>query len=333
MARRYLASLALERPASPRDHLGTSMERLSSAASAITAGFTEAGCEGSLHAVALSSGAEIAVDADRPVVMASVFKPLVALEFYAQAEAGDIDPTTAVELRPDAVTPGPTGLSNFRNLAKVSLRDLAYLMLTISDNAATDALIGAVGLDRVNARAEPCGCIATTLESDLATMLQITATEMGFASYTALVQAQSGAMGEIARARSTALARLDAVAALGANTASRTTARDMTRFLAAVWSDTAASPPACARLREVMAQQVTRRLEPAVPEGGGLAAKSGGLFGRVRNEIGVITDANGEAYAVAIFTRAQRPFSKAAAINAEIGRAAGLAIQALRIGV
>jgi beta-lactamase class A len=80
-----------------------------------------------------------------------------------------------------------------------------------------------------------------------------------------------------------------------------------------------------------MARQVTRRLGPAVLDGGGLAAKSGGLFGRIRNEIGVVTDPDGKAYAVAVFTRAHHPFVRAAFINAEIGRAASAAVAALRL--
>jgi beta-lactamase class A len=306
------------------------MELGSEVVAAITAGFAAAGCDGALHALALSSGAEVAVEADRPVVMASVFKPLVALELYAQVEAGEIEPAAAADLRPGEVTPGPTGLSNLQGPARVSLRDLAYLMLTISDNAATDVLIGATGLDRINARARACGCLSTVIESDLAAMLDATAAEMGFAAYSVLVEAQSGRMGEDARARAIDPERLDALAALDPARSSRTTARDMTRFLATVWADTAASGQSCRTLREVMAQQVTRRLEPAVHDGGGLAAKSGGLFGRVRNEIGVITDPDGERYAVAVFTRAHRPFAGAAAINAEMGRAARTAIQALR---
>jgi beta-lactamase class A len=104
----------------------------------------------------------------------------------------------------------------------------------------------------------------------------------------------------------------------------------MTMLLAAVWSDAAASQDACRQLRAVMHQQVTRRLEGAVPDGGQLAAKSGSLFGRVRNEVGVVTYPDGEHYAVAVFTRAKAPFSGAARINATIGRSAHIAISALR---
>jgi beta-lactamase class A len=306
------------------------MSDLPQTAAMIERGFVQAGCDGSLHAVDLATGASFGLRPDLPVVMASVFKPLVALEFYAQAQAGLLDPAEMADLIPAEATPGPVGLSNFQDAARLSLRDLARMMLTLSDNAATDILIRRVGLDRVNARARACGCRATVLESDLATMLDGVAAELGFSSYGQLLEAQAGRLGEEAQTRGLDPVRLDRVGALEAARASRTTARDMTGFLSMVWNDTGADAESCRTLRQVMSQQVTRRLEPAVPDGGGLAAKSGGLFGRVRNEIGVVSWPDGRRYALAIFTRARKPFEGAAAINAQIGEAARLAIGALR---
>lgn len=294
--------------------------------------FEAAGCQGALHAIALSSGAEFGLEADAPMVMASVLKTPVALEFYAQVEAGLLDGAQAIELQPGDITPGATGISNFQDPVRMSLRDLASMMMTISDNAATDRLIGAVGLDAVNARLQACGCVATVLESDLMSLLDGVAVEMGVASYAELLGAQSGRLGPAARAQSTDPLRVGAVAALDPMRTSHTTARDMTRLLAAIWNDTAAPPAACAAVREVMARQVTRRLEAAVADGGSLAAKSGGLFGRVRNEIGVVGDPDGRRYAVAVFTHAHAAFAGVAQINAAMGEAARRAIAVLRAG-
>jgi beta-lactamase class A len=52
----------------------------------------------------------------------------------------------------------------------------------------------------------------------------------------------------------------------------------------------------------------------------------------VRNEIGVIEQPDGPGYAVAVFTRAHRPWQGEAAINAAIGTAAAIAINALADG-
>ncbi|CAN5812920.1 serine hydrolase [soil metagenome] len=269
-------------------------------------------------------------EADRPVVPASVFKVLVGLEFYARAAEGEIDPAKQADLRPAVVTPGPVGISNFQDPVRLSLRDLARMMLTISDNAATDLLIARVGLDAINARAVMCGCRETRIVSDLKTLLDTMAVDLAFRSYAELLNAQAGKLGPAAQAGSTDPARIAAVAALDPARGSRTTARDMTTLLASIWNDTAALPPACATLREVMGQQVTRRLEAAVPDGGALAAKSGGLFGRVRNEIGVITWPDGARYAFAVFTQAHQPFVGAAAINAAMAQAVKTGIEALR---
>jgi beta-lactamase class A len=212
----------------------------------------------------------------------------------------------------------------------MSLRDLSYLMLTISDNAATDAVTAAVGLDAVNRRLASLGCAETVVVESLHAMLDGVAADLGHRSYTELVAAQSGELGPAVQARSVDPARVDACRALTPEHTSRTTARDATRLLAAVWKGTAASREACAMLQSVMAQQVTRRLARAVLDGGTLAAKSGGLFRRVRNEIALITDPDGEAYAVAVLTRAHQPYGGFGRIDAAMAAAVATALDALR---
>jgi beta-lactamase class A len=292
--------------------------------------FEAVGCIGTVQAVDLASGREISYRADAPVVMASVFKTIVALEFYAQSRAGVLDPAALMDVMPVSATPGPTGLSTFRDAARLSLRDLAAQMMMVSDNAATDIVLRAVGIDAVNARAAACGCRATRIVSDLQTMLDGVGREMGFSGYAELLAAQNGARGDEAQKRAHDAELLAALSAIDPAQATCTTARDMTRFLAAVWCGDAADPDACADLRTVMAQQVTRRLEAAVPDGGALAAKSGGLFGRIRNEIAVIGHPDGSRYAVAIFTTAAVPFRATAAVTAQMAQIAASAIDALR---
>ena len=78
----------------------------------------------------------------------------------------------------------------------------------------------------------------------------------------------------------------------------------MVQLLAAIWDDRAGPPEACARVRHLMAQQLTRhRLASGFAAGVKVAAKSGGLAGMVRNEVGVITYPDGSRYAAAVFTR------------------------------
>ncbi len=293
--------------------------------------FHEAGCIGSLHAVRLSDGTEVSHDADRPHVLASVVKVPIGLEFYAQADSGRVDPTETVALEPAHRTPGPVGISQFEDAVTMSLRDLSYLMLTISDNAAADAVTAAVGIPAVNDRLRAIGCRETVIVESLQAMLDGVASDMGHRNYPELVAAQNGEMGPEAQAMATDPERIDRCRALDPLRTSRTTARDATRLLAAVWAGTAASPRACASLRRVMSQQVTRRLAQAVLEGGTLEAKSGGLFRRVFNEIALITDPGGEAYSVAVLIRTHRSGSSRATINDAMSLAVAEALEHLRI--
>jgi beta-lactamase class A len=292
--------------------------------------FDQAGCTGSLHVVRLSSGGEIVHDADRPHVLASVVKVPIGLEFYAQVDAARLDPTETVTLAPGTRTPGPVGISQCRDPVVMSLRDLCFLMLTISDNAATDAVTDAVGIDAVNRRLDAIGCRETVVAESLSDMLEGVAADLDHASYAELVAAQNGEMGPVTQARANDPARVDRCRALDPLRASRTTARDATRLLAAVWSGTAAGAEACANLRRVMSQQVTRRLAPAVLDGGTLVAKSGALLRRQRNEIALITDPDGEAYAVAVFTRATDPGRRAVDIDRAMSAAVAEAVGELR---
>jgi beta-lactamase class A len=61
-----------------------------------------------------------------------------------------------------------------------------------------------------------------------------------------------------------------------------------------------------------------------------VAAKSGGLLGILRNEIGVLTYPDNTAYAVAVFTRTQRTTPDGRTIDNTIGHAAQHAVQHLR---
>src|SRR4029079_14153284 len=92
-------------------------------------------------------------------------------------------------------TPGPVGVSLMDDDVEMSLRDLTSLMLTISDNPSTDALVGAVGVDAVNEVLASLGLTGTLLSSDLMTMLDAMAVEAGFPDYSALAVYEPSAPG------------------------------------------------------------------------------------------------------------------------------------------
>ncbi len=164
--------------------------------------FRSAGCEGSVSVLRLADGESVAYEPDRVRVMASLVKVPIALEFHSQVSERLLDAAAQVTLDPSTNTPGPAGISRFEHRARMSLRDLVYLMLTISDNAATDVVTDAVGIEAVSRRLVAIGCTSTVVVGNLRQLLDEFAVDIGFGDYAQLLAAQSGALGADARTRS-----------------------------------------------------------------------------------------------------------------------------------
>ena len=293
----------------------------------IRATFEQAQCAGTLYVQSLDDDADIGLSANEPVIQASVVKVQIALEVETWFADGRLDPAEPVTLSATDRTFGPTGISLFDNDAVVSWRDLVVLMLTISDNHATDTLLRRVGVGAVNAATARLGLTSTVVESDVQTMLDSIGQHLGCASWADLLAWEAEVSAEeLAQADQ----RLLAARALDPARGTRTTARDMVRLLRLIWTGKAGPAVACDRVKALMARQLTRhRIASAFRLPVKVAAKSGSLVGVVRNEIGVITYPDGRRYAAAVFTRAQ-PGSDDAAISRAIGAATAQAVTALR---
>src|ERR1039457_1097639 len=100
----------------------------------------------------LTDGHKYLLHADEVFPQASSIKICVLAELYRQAQQGklkltDLYTVNAADLVQDSdimggLTPGVT---------KITLRDLATMMVAVSDNSATNVLIDRVGMDNVNA--------------------------------------------------------------------------------------------------------------------------------------------------------------------------------------
>ena len=112
----------------------------------------------------LTTGNHIFLHADEVFAQASSIKITVLAELYRQAQQGklkltDLYTVQASDLVPDSdimggLTPGVT---------RVTLRDLATMMVAVSDNSAANVLIDRVGMDNVNAMLDSLGLAHTRL--------------------------------------------------------------------------------------------------------------------------------------------------------------------------
>jgi hypothetical protein len=157
------------------------------------------------------------------VASASTYKVLVLLELACQVAEGRVSPTGRLRVPPGERTLGPTGLSVLQDDVELSVRDLALLMMQISDNTATDVVQRLVGTEAIGRRLEGLGLHRTVVESDCAGLLAMLRDELG-GDVDALDPAEL-------------VAALAASPSLNAVRGNRTTPREMTRLLDLVWTD------------------------------------------------------------------------------------------------
>jgi beta-lactamase class A len=280
--------------------------------------FAEAGVTAAFHALDLDSGREIAHHADDLAVAASVFKLPVLLELCRQHAEGEIDASAPVKVPVKDRTPGPNGLSVMQDPMTMSLRDLAWLMMGISDNAATDVVCAHVGLDKVEATLRRLGLARTRIAGDCRALFRTVKEDLG-----------TDAIGELPLSWEL----LDKLRAVDPErTLKATTPRETTRLLTLIWKDQAAPAEACAEVRRILGLQVwPHRLASGFADDDDVKTSGKtGTLPTVRNEVGVVEYPDGGRYAVAVFTRSSSLAQKNAAADAVIGRAARLAVDALR---
>ena len=282
--------------------------------------FSDAGVRGSLHAVDLATGREITHGADDPVVLASVFKVPVLLELFRQGEAGQLDLTAPVQVPVEGRAPGPFGISVMRDPLQMSLRDLAWLMMGISDNAATDVIFEVVGLDAISKTIADLGLTQTVLIGDCRALFTTIAEDLGASS-----------LAELEDVDLSDASVIDTLRVVDPLQTSRSTPRDVTSLLAQIWRDEAASPAVCEDVRRILGLQVwPHRLAAGFPADDVRTAGKTGTLPRWRNEAGVVEYPDGGRYAVAVFTRSDSTSAKNPVADAAIGVAARLAVEALR---
>ena len=104
----------------------------------------------------------LALEAEATYFSASVIKLPLVMTLYADAAAGRL---SLEERMPVGERVSGSGvLRDLRDVGPLSLRDLATLAMTVSDNTATNRLIERIGVDRVNARLDEWGCPRTRLQ-------------------------------------------------------------------------------------------------------------------------------------------------------------------------
>jgi beta-lactamase class A len=226
----------------------------------------------SLYATALRTGQTVAIDPDRPVNTASVIQVAIMLEAMYQVKEGRVSFNDDLTLRKEDQVSGSGVLLLCHTPATVNFETAIVLMITQSDNTATNLVLAHVGRERVNARLRSLGFALTT------SIRPIGHSEQG-----------------------------DQSPELKPFGIGRTTAREMAGILEAIERCDLGDKVLCARMVDIMEHQFWRNgiphyLEDAdTTEVASHIANKTGSLDRVRNDVGVVYTKDGPIV-VSVFT-------------------------------
>ena len=112
---------------------------------------------------------------------ASLIKIFIMIEAFRQAELGRLKLCDWTAVTDDVRVGGAGPLSDFPSGVKITWLEVIELMITESDNAATNLLIKALGMEAVNAQIARLGCKDTVLSRK---MMDFASAEAGRENYT-----------------------------------------------------------------------------------------------------------------------------------------------------
>ena len=116
----------------------------------------------------LTSGEEFFINPDEVMPQASSIKIAVLAELYHQAEHNQLKLTDEYVMRKEDLVSGSNIMQGLTpGVTRLTLRDLATMMVAVSDNSATNVLIRRVGMDNVNNMLAGLGLQATHLRREM----------------------------------------------------------------------------------------------------------------------------------------------------------------------
>ena len=237
-----------------------------------------------VSAVDLSGGASrevVAVNADLRFPTASTIKTAVMIEAYHQAAEGRLTFETPLTLHKADVVGGSGVLRDLHDGLTLTVGDAVQLMIGLSDNTATNLLIGKLGTASVNARLDTYGLTGTRLFRPT-----------------------------FRDGRADVLPELEREFGLG-----MTTPREMAKLMALIGSGRALNAEASRAMLATLRRQQDRAMIPRLltAEGVEVGNKTGtdeekqpgrgGVKGQVRADAAIVTGPNGLCYSLAIYAR------------------------------
>jgi beta-lactamase class A len=250
------------------------------------------------------TGAEILFNADAIFPTASTFKTVLLYELYHQVDQGIIDPSTRITFEDRQRVPGSGVLQDLDAGASLTIKDVATLMIVVSDNAGTDIIYDLIGR----------GPVAETIER-----LGMSQTFLPLGCWEILAGLQnldphdpSLSYAELNRLLNETEAPMENNAVKETPDNDISTPNDFLRLLDKIEHGEGLSPASRDAVIDIMKRQkFAERIPALLPFGVTVAHKTGSVQG-VRNDVGIVY-AGDHTYGIALMSK--RGESGAAAIE------------------
>lgn len=274
-----------------------------------------AGLRGHLVARDLDTGIEVSLDADTPVPLASLAKIPLAITVLNRVHQGSIRLDTTVRVR--SADPSPrtrAGGSRFRHDAHIAVEDLLMLAVSLSDNAAADALLTLTPVETVQADIDRLGIRGLQIRHPFTaltdTPLERLDPEEAHLAYELATSSRTSGHGSN-------------VWQLDTSRGNAGTATALTDLLHEIWRPDRLDHSVAAHVRDLLAGNLIRhRITPDfASDHARWSSKTGTLLNH-RHEIGVVEHSDGQTIAVAALSASNNPAAEQPAAEAALGAAA-----------
>lgn len=263
----------------------------------------------------LESGLEVYVNGDEPFPMASTFKLPVLVELYAKAKEGNLNWDEMVDIGEHDQHLGSGDLAPLFDPPgiRLSMHNVANLMMLISDNSAADICLARAGTADVNARLAALGvkgirvdrpCQELILDyggQDTAKLKDLTLKEIR----------EAGRAGPPQAGPQTDEARWAQDDRYAADPRDQATPRGFVTLLEKIWRGDAVDRASSDAILETMKRCTTgaQRIKGLLPRNTVVAHKTGSMGG-VFNDVGIIyLPDNAGHIAIAVLTKSARAAS------------------------
>lgn len=258
---------------------------------------TGEGAEVGVYALHFESGREIGVNADRRYPTASTVKVPILFALYRRAASGELDLSQRVTIAEHHRTAGSGVLQDLNLGLAPTLHDLATLMITVSDNQATDMLYQTLGGPFIQQVASEVGMIETRVARTVRALLyDMVGMDEDNPDHTYAMNR------ELLR---TGPPNKDGWALGIGDDNDVSSPRDMVTLLTRIHQREDPSRAACDAMIDILKRQKYNTILPLLlPAETEVAHKTGSLHG-VRNDVGIVyaPQESGGPYAVALMSR------------------------------